>query len=149
MSENEQAELEEIAALKAQIAAKRSDAAQGERAQIIVDLKARLALEAQHGRLAGVNVSRYVPGQPTQAFLRAPNAGEYKRFRAQVFNALRDKKSGAMQEAQELLARSCWVYPEGKEAQTAMLDEFAGLLASLGAAAQGMAEGTVEEEGKD
>ena len=142
--------MSKIAELEAKLEAKRAERAQAEEAQYELDLEARIALEDEHGTIAAVKVSRFVPGQPTRAYLRTPNGAEYKRYKAQMFKAAADKKSPvSTQQAQEMLASACWVYPAGKEAQDAMLGAFPGLLTPLSMAAAALAEGKAEEEGKE
>lgn len=136
--------------LEKKLADMRAARAAAEESQYEVDLTARIALEEEHGSIAAVKVSRFVAGQPTRAYLRTPNAAEYKRYKAQMFAAAKDKKTSVSpQQAQELLAQACWVYPATKETQDAMLAEFPGLLTPLSMAAAALAEGTAEDEGKD
>lgn len=138
--------LEQLEKLRADRLAEKAKA---QEAQYLVDLEARIALEEEYGTVACVEVTRFVPGQPTRAFIRTPKASEYKRYKAHVFaSAQKKKNSMSLEEAQEQLATACWIYPP-KEAQSAMLDAFPGLLTPLGAAASALAEGKTEEEGKD
>lgn len=139
-----------VAELEAKLEAKRAERAKAEEQQYEKDLEARIALEDEHGTVAAVKVSRFVHGQPTRAYLRTPNAAEYKRYKSQMFAAAGGKKGGvSQQQAQELLAQACWAYPSGKEAQDAMLEAFPGLLTPLSIAAAALAEGKAEDEGKD
>lgn len=141
--------MSKIAELEAKLEAKRLERAKAEEAQYELDLEARIALEEEFGTIAAVKVSRFVPGQPTRAYLRTPNGPEYKRYKAQMFAASSNKKSPVTpQQAQEMLAAACWVYPAGKEAQDAMLEAFPGLLTPLSMAAASLAEGKAEDEGK-
>lgn len=125
--------------------------AKAEETQYEADLEARLDLEDEHGTIAAVAVTRHVPGQPTRAYLRTPSSAEYKRYKDQIFRAANDRKGAAIatKNAQELLARACWVYPKTEEAQDAMLAAFPGLLTPLGMAAAALAEGKTEDAGKD
>ncbi len=135
--------------LEAKLAAKRAERAAAEETQYEKDLEARIALEDEHGNIAAVKVSRFTPGQPTRAYLRTPNASEYKRYKAQMFAASGSKRAAlSPQQIQEQLAESCWVYPATKEEKASMLDAFPGLLTPLSMAAAALAEGTAEEEGK-
>ncbi|OFX05627.1 MAG: hypothetical protein A3E78_14485 [Alphaproteobacteria bacterium RIFCSPHIGHO2_12_FULL_63_12] len=139
-----------VAELEAKRAALQAAKAEAEEAQYEKDLEARIALEEEHGTIAAVKVSRFVPGQPTHAYLRTPNANEYKRFKAQIFAAQAGKKGGVTPSvATEMLAESCWLYPAEKEARDAMLEVFPGLLSPISAAAVALAQGTEEAEGKD
>jgi hypothetical protein len=69
-----------------------AERAKAEEAQYEKDLGALIALEDEHGSIASVKVSRFVAGQPTRAFLRTPNAAEYKRYKDLVFRAAADKR---------------------------------------------------------
>ncbi len=147
---SEEAPLTRLEQLEKVRATKLAEKAKARDAQYEVDLEARIALEDSHDTIAAVEVTRFVHGQPTMALLRTPAAAEYKRYKSQVFaNAQKRKGAVSLEEAQEILARACWVYPEGKEAQAAMLDAFPGLLTPLGSAASTLAEGKTEDEGKD
>lgn len=142
-----------IEELEAKLEAKRVERAAAEATQYEADLEARIALEDEHGTIAAVKVSRFVPGQPTRAYLRTPTRVEYKRYKDQVYTAASAKSAGrkpatSMQEAQEMLAMACWVYPESKESKDSMLDAFPGLLSPLTITATGLAEGAAEDEGK-
>lgn len=134
--------------LEAKLEANRKARAVEEEAQYEKDLDARLALEEEHGTVAAVKVARFVPGQPTRAYLKTPTAPQYKRYKDQIHRAVDKKNIQSQQEAAELLAKSCWIYPASKEAQAAMLEAFPGLLTPLGNAASSLAEGKSEEEGK-
>lgn len=121
--------------------------AQERKRQYVIDLKARIAAEEEHGRCTAVQLSRFVKGVPTFALVRSPTTSEYKRYKAMAFSSA-DKKAEAKIAATELLARSCWVYPSDSAQQAAMLDVASGLLSSISLAAQKLAEGKAEEEGK-
>jgi hypothetical protein len=145
VSDETKSRIEELEERLAQNRAARSKA---EEAQYAVDLEARISLEEQHGTIAAVKVSRFSPGHPTQAYLRTPTGAQYKRYKDQIHRAVDKKNIHAQQEASELLARSCWVYPASDEAKAAMLDAFPGLLTPLSMAAAALAEGKAEDEGK-
>lgn len=119
--------------------------------QHLRDLEAKDVLEDEHGTLASVAVARHVQGQPTRAFCRTPTRAEYKRYKDLIFRAANDRKGAATatKDAQEQLARACWVYPRTEEEQDAMLEAFPGLLTPLGLAASALAEGKTEDAGKD
>lgn len=138
------AELEEIQAKRKEERAKLEDE------QRAKDLAARMDLEDSlpGTALAAVSVSRFVPGQPTQAFVRTPSTTEYKRYLDQVHRGVDKKSLAAQREAQQLLANSCWVYPVTPEDRKAMLEVFPGILTPLSVAAAALAEGRNEEEGK-
>jgi hypothetical protein len=138
------AELEELQAKRREERAKLEDA------QRAVDLQARFDLEDEHveGGIAAVSVSRFVPGQPTQAYVRTPTPVEYKRYLDQVHRGVDKKSLRAQRDAQELLAQSCWVYPRKPEDRQAMLAIFPGILTPISVAAAALAEGRSEEEGK-
>lgn len=114
--------------------------------QKAVDLEAKFALLDEFDTLATVEATGFKPGVSVLAFVRAPNAAEYKRYKDQLFRAADKKSAMASKDAGELMARACWVYPPVGEAQSAMLEAFAGLVSSISAAAIALAEGKVEEE---
>jgi len=138
------AELEELQAKR------REERAKLEEEQRAKDLQARMDLEDEHvdGGIAAVSVSRFVPGQPTQAYVRTPTTTEYKRYLDQVHRGVDRKSLKAQRDAQELLARACWVYPRAPEDRDAMLAVFPGILTPISVAAAALAEGKSEEEGK-
>lgn len=137
------AELEELQAKRREERSKLEDA------QRLVDLQARFDLEDKYdGCLAAVSVSRFVPGHPTQAFVRTPEPAEYKRYLDQVHRGVDKKSLAAQRAAQELLAQSCWVYPTSAEDRQSMLGKFPGILTPISVAAAALAEGRNEEEGK-
>jgi len=133
---------------QAKLAAKKAarDAAADE--QLATDLEARLCLEDEHEVLAAVSISRHVKGHPVQAYVRAPTPAEYKRYRDQFHRAYKRENIPEQQKAQDLLGRTCWVYPAAKEAQDAMAEAFPGLVTQLAVAASALAEGKAEAEGK-
>ena len=116
--------------------------------QRVSDLEAREKVEEEHGICAAVGVARFAPGFPTCAYVRTPNSLEYKRYVDQIGKAVEKKNAAAQRSASELLAHSCWVYPETPDAKKAMLDGFPGLLTPISLAAASLAEGKAEEEGK-
>jgi predicted RNase H-like nuclease len=126
-----------------------ADRAAAKEAQFEKDLEARIELEAEFGQVVAIDMPRFVPGQPTQAFVRTPDQSQYKRYKSQVYAAAQ-KKPGAIsvQEAQELLAKACWCYPKTQAERDEMLDAFPGLLTPLSTAAAFLAEGKSEDEGK-
>lgn len=141
--------MSKVAELEAKLAAKRAERDAAEEEQYEKDLEARIDLEDEHGTIAAVKVSRFVPGQPTRAFIRTPSSAEYKRYKAQMFASAGGKKGAISPEkAQEMLAEACWVYPAKKEDKDAMLESFPGLLTPMSMAAAALAEGVSEEEGK-
>jgi hypothetical protein len=147
---------ERIAAANETLAKKRAARAAAREEQEANDLEARIRLEEEHGPLAAVSASRFEPGQPTMAFVRKPTVPEYKRYKTQVYGAAHEKgkrntigNPTLSREAQELLAKSCWVYPETEEARDAMLATYPGILSPLSQAATALAEGATEDEGKD
>lgn len=136
--------------LEAKIAAKREERAKAEETQYEADLEARLALEDEHESISAVKVPRFVKGHPTRAYVRTPTAPEYKRYKAQVYKKVHEKSAGANAlEAQELLARSCWIYPADAEERASMLEAFPGILTPISMAAVSLAEGKAVDEGKD
>jgi hypothetical protein len=138
---------DEIAKLEAEREAGFEADAREEKRQYVADLKARIAAEEEHGRCTAVKLPRFVKGVPTFALVRAPSGAEYKRYKSMAFNSA-DKKAEAKIAATEMLARSCWVYPAETPEQEAMLAVASGLLSSISLAAQRLAEGKAEEEGK-
>lgn len=123
--------------------------AAAESAQYETDLEARIALEEVHGALAGVKVSRHVPGQPVYAYVKTPSPAQYKRYKDLMQRAGDDKKSaGKKSDAIDQLARDAWVYPASVEERDRMLEAFPGILTPIFVAAARLAEGKSEDEGK-
>lgn len=137
--------IEEIQKRRAE---RRQQHTEAEAEQFEKDLEALEKLELEHDSIVGVKV-RFVPGQPTRAFLRAPTSAEYRRYRDLVGKAAVKKNVTGQTEAQDQLAKACWVYPTEPKDREAMLEEFPGLLASIVIEAAKLAEGKAEEEGKD
>ncbi len=133
--------------LEDKLEARRVERAKAETAQYETDLEARMALEDTHGSIAAVKLPRYVPGQPTRALVKTPDRAQYKRYKDQVQRASERKNLTATQDACDLLARVCWVYP-AEDKQDAMLDVAPGLLTQIFIAAVALAEGKADEEGK-
>lgn len=139
---------EKLAELEEQRAQKKADAAKAKAEQLYLDEVARDELEDEYGAIAAVKVARHVPGQPVIAFVRTPKPEEYKRYVGQVGKGVEKKSAAAQRDAQELLARACWIYPRTREQRDAMLEVFPGLLTILIHAVTALAEGKAEEEGK-
>lgn len=135
--------------LEKQLQDRRDARAKLEVEQYEKDLQARLDAEDEHGTVAAIKVARYLPGQPTCAYVRTPQPAEYKRFKQQIMRAGEDKgKAKRTEDAIDLLAKACWIYPVEEEDRDAMLDAFPGLLTPISAAAAALAEGKSEDEGK-
>lgn len=145
MSDAPKSKLEEIQERRTERA--KAEAAAAE-AQLVTDLEALEVLEEEHGVIAAVKVARFREGHPTRAFLRTPKPAEYKRYVDSVSKSYEKKNQRGQRDAQEILAKSCWVYPEDDKAKDAMLEAFPGLLTSIAIAAAALAEGKQEEEGK-
>lgn len=140
------ATIEEIEARRAE---RKKEHEKAEAEQFAIDLEALDALECEHGdgTIGAIKV-RFKKGQPTRAFYKTPTQAQYQRYKDQVHKAVDKKNLGSQRAAQELLARSCWVYPKDEAAQSEMLEAFPGLLTSIGLGAAALAEGKQEEEGK-
>lgn len=121
--------------------------AEAEAEQYAVDLVARGELEDEHGPLTGIRV-RFARGVPTRAYVKTPEPGHYRRYLDQVGRAVKTSNTKATREAQELLAKVCWVYPRDAEGRDAMLARFPGLLTTIGIEAAKLGEGQAEAEGK-
>lgn len=123
--------------------------ADAEAEQFATDLAALDALEIEHGdgTIGAVKV-QFKKGHPTRAFFKTPTKMQYDRYRKQIQKAVEKKNLSAQYEAQELLAKSCWIYPVEQEAKDEMIDSFPGLYASMAIGAASLAEGRNEEEGK-
>lgn len=141
-------DVDELQAIEDRLERKREEKAKAERAQRIIDLQAREKLEEEHDAISAVKVARHVAGQPTMAFIRTPSPGEYKRYRDTTAKSATSKNTKSQNDAADLLARACWVYPADRDAQDAMLEAYPGLLVSLTIAAQKLAEGNAVDEGK-
>lgn len=138
-----------IEELEARRAERKKEHEKAEAEQFGIDLEALDALETEHGdgTIGAIKV-RFKKGTPTRAFFKTPTQAQYKRYTDQVHKAVDKKSLGKQREAQELLARSCWVYPKDEAAQNEMLEGFPGLLTSIALGAAALAEGKQEEEGK-
>ena len=138
-----------IEAAEKRRADRRAAAAGAREAQHATDLEALEALEVEHAdsSLARLDLDRHVAGQPTFVILKTPGSAQYKRFVDQVSRAAEKSNMAGRREAQDLLARSCWVYP-AEAAQAAMLEHFPGLLVSIALRASQLVEGKAEAEGK-
>jgi hypothetical protein len=133
----------ERAARKAELATQRAE-------QRATDLEALNALEIEHGdgAVVALDLSRFVPGLPTCAIVKAPEVNYYKRFTQKVVSASERKASKDSQVAVEEFGRACWVYPKDDAARSAMQESFPGLLASIAVAAQRLADAKAADEGK-
>jgi hypothetical protein len=138
-----------IAELEAKRAAKLAERSAARDAQYAIDLEARIELEELHGTLVAVTAKVHTEGSPTFALVRAPSPVEYKRFVDMVGKASKSGNTSAQRTAAEMMARACWVYPEGDEAQSAMLESYSGLLTTMANTVAALAQGESEEQGKD
>lgn len=120
-----------------------------EEQQLVIDMEARDPLEDELGPVAAIQISPFVDGYPARAFVRAPTEVEYKRYTAQVGRNHEKKSTSGIRDAQDLLAKSCWVYPTTPDERKRMLERFPGLLTTIGIAAARLGEGKQEDEGKD
>ncbi len=136
-----------IEELEERRAARRAEREKAEREQYATDLAALEGLEDEHGKIAAVKVA-YTKGQPTRAFLKTPTGAQYRRYVDQISKAVEKSNLRSQRDAQELLARSVWVYPKEEKDRAMMLEAFPGLLTSIAIAAANLAEGKAEEEGK-
>ncbi len=136
--------IEELEAKRAKVLAEREKA---ETEQAERDLEARFALEDEHGPVAEIKMRVFKAGQPTRAYVRMPESGEYRRFKDLVQK--HEKQPKKVQDAADQLARATWVYPADDEAKAAMLDAFPGLLTTIANVAVAMANGKDADEGKD
>jgi len=118
--------------------------------QLATDLEALDALESEHGDggVAQLELARYVKGLPTFIVIRTPKGIEYKRFTDQVVKASDKGGTKEKRDAQDMLARTCWLYPADDAAQKAMLDEYPALLLSIALRATQLVEAKANEEGK-
>jgi len=139
-----------IAEIEEKRAARKVAIAAAREAQFAVDLEALDALESEHGdgRVARLDVERFVPPHPTFIVLRTPSAVQYKRFCDRVSRASKANDPKARRDAENELGETCWVYPE-PDARKAMLEEFPGLLLSVAIRAAKLVEANEVEEGKD
>lgn len=117
--------------------------------QKVKDLEALDALEIEHGdgSVCALQVEGYREGIPTMVVLKAPSQVEYKRFTDMIARASVKNSTSARVDAQHLIGKTCWLYPE-KEEQTKMLEAFPGLLLAIALKATQLAEATQVEEGK-
>jgi hypothetical protein len=108
-----------------------------------------LALEDDHG-YGSVHMlpgNKFTVGVPTMAIMRSPTGDEYKRYTSQIRGSKGEMQ--AVGRAQDLLARSCWLYPASKEAQSAFLEAYPGALSAIVMKAISVSDLRVEAEGKE
>lgn len=119
-------------------------------AQFELDLEELDKLEGEHGvdAIGAVKVARFVEGLTTRVFFKTPTTAQYQRYQDQYGRATDKKSSTGQRDAIELLAKSTWAYPQDDERRTKLVEEFPGLLVSVGLAAAKKAEAEKEEEGK-
>ena len=138
--------LEEIEARRA---ARKAAAADAKAAQYALDMEAIDALEIEHvdDFVAAMKTPGHKPGLPVVCAVKAPSEAYYKRFCQMV------RKAGNNLEARgaalDLLAESCWAYPDDAETKKALMSAFPGLLSSIGVKATELVELKAAEEGKD
>ncbi len=136
-------------AIEARRAARREAAAAARAEQERVDLHAIDALEEKGAEtLHTMTAGGYKVGVPVRIAFRPPTAPQYTRYKDQVNRAADKKDPGARIAAQELLAESCWVYPEDADARAAVRDAFPGTLISLAIEVVKFVEMQSEEEKK-
>lgn len=136
--------VEEIEARRA----KRKDAAEKARVeQYGKDLEAIDALEVKNGYELDISlrVTNFTVGAPSLVGVRAPSELEYKRFFQSVNRA---GNADARMAAHELLANTCWVYPEDEEARQTLKGANPGLVAGVGNRAIKLGEMQSDAEGK-
>lgn len=106
------------------------------------------ALEESMGTcLHTLDTSGFVEGVSVKMAFRPAKSSEYKRYVDMVGRAPEKGRAEAVRKAQDLLARSCIVYPDGA-ARDAFLDAFPGALVSIGIEVARLAELAKEDEGK-
>lgn len=137
-----------LEAAQARLEKKKAARAAARAAQEAKDIDAEAELMDEHSPLAVVKVAAYVPGHPTRALARMPNAAEWKRYRAIVGKSAQKEDLGTVLEAQAQLGRACWVYPREEEGRKAMTAAMPGIETTIGRAAVALAEGKAAEEGK-
>lgn len=139
---------QELARIDAARAERRAEHAEARKKQLVIDRAALLSLEDEHGfdSVSALSMSRYVDGLPTLVVVRAPTSAEYKRYVQMVRRTKSDDNEGKAK-AQELLAESCWVYPQ-RDQQQAVREAFPGVLLSIVLEVTRMAELQNEAEGK-
>jgi hypothetical protein len=140
---------DKIAEIEARRAARQAKLAVAKEEQYALDLEALDALEVEHGdgAVARLDPERYVEGLPTFVVLKTPSGAQYKRFCDQLAKQAKDSGK-ARQDAQDLLAKSCWVYPKQEE-QAAMLADFPGILTSIFVRAMQLVEAKQVDLGKE
>jgi len=120
--------------------------------QEATDLEAIADLEENGGEaLHTMTCSGFAPGVPVRIAFRAPTRSEYKRYSDLTGKAAKNKNDvKGHRDAQEQLARSCWVYPPANppELREAVLEAFPGAIISMAIEAVKLAELRSEEEGK-
>lgn len=137
----------DVTEIESRRAARKAAAAQAREEQYAKDLEAIDALEVESGEdIATLKVSQFKPGLPSLVGVKAPTEAYYKRFAQMI------RKSGqnleARAHAQDMLAESCWAYPNDADQRKAMKEAFPGVLVSIAVKAAELAELNADEEGK-
>src|SRR5262249_5772179 len=111
------------------------------------DLEALNALEEEHGdgAVEALAMPRYVPGLPTLAIFKCPDAPGFKRCKDRQLRAKGNAE--AINFATNELSAYCRVYPE-ENLYKEMLVAAAGFQDSAGAKCIAMAQAKADEEGK-
>jgi len=135
---------EEIEARRAkrreELEAKRSEQRDAD-AETIDQLEVELGVE-----LRVLVPKQYHDGLPACVAYRPAEPAVYKRLTQQLRRAKDNfEQRGA---ATDLLADSCWIYPQDKETRKAMLDVYPGILHSIAVEVVKLADLEEQEEGK-
>lgn len=137
----------DVTEIEARRAARKAEAQKAREEQYAKDLEAVDAIEVESGDdLSTLKVASYKAGLPTLVAVKPPSEAYYKRFAQMIRKAGQNLEARAA--AQDLLAESCWVYPQDPETRKAMKEAFPGVLVSIAVKASELAELNAEEEGK-
>jgi len=136
-----------IAEIEARRNARKAALSSDREEQFAKDLEALDALEVEHGDgvVARLDVDHFVKGHPTFVVVRAPTGIQYKRFADMVTRA--GEQATKRREATDMLAQSCWLYPDEAQRKE-MLEHFPGLLPAISLRAMQLAEAKAADEGK-
>lgn len=146
---------DELAAIKAARAALQAQEDTLLKRQQLVDYKAVLALEEEHGvnRIVRFDLDGWKSGEDaaTMIAVRIPRAKEQVVKRYEQTVAKTKEGDGKYLDAHHLLARACVVYPSEKDAKQlleATMDLAAGALSNIGLAVMKIVQGKVDDEKK-
>lgn len=120
----------DVTEIEARRAERKSAAEAARKEQYAKDLEAIDDLEVKSGdEITTLKVASFKAGLPTLVGIKAPSEQYYKRYAQMIRRAGQNLEKAA--EAQEMLADSCWVYPDDKQVRKEMREAFPAVLMSI------------------